>query len=144
MIRFVPPPERVTLPPPSSTSFAVLLRILRVWLRVIVTGFAPQLNVTTPPAATADTTAAEVQLAAVPLPTTWSGLLTSSRPMPDGTATVPEVLPGLNVLAFGVVNVVSAETPVLPAASLERTWTWYVVPAFSPVKVWVWLVVSDV
>src|SRR3954447_1665486 len=108
-MRFVPPPERVTVPPPSSTSFAVLLLILRVWLSVIVTGFAPQLKVTTPPAATAETTAAEVQLAAGPLPTTWSGWLTSSRPMPDGTATVPEVVPGLNVLVDGVVTTASEE-----------------------------------
>jgi hypothetical protein len=40
---------------------------------VIVTGFGPQLNVMTPPAATAATTAAGVQLAGVPEPITWSG-----------------------------------------------------------------------
>jgi hypothetical protein len=40
---------------------------------VIVTGLGPQLNVMTPPSATAWTTAAEVQLAGVPFPMMWFG-----------------------------------------------------------------------
>jgi hypothetical protein len=40
---------------------------------VIVTGSGLQLKVMTPPMATASTTAAEVQLAAVPSPMMWSG-----------------------------------------------------------------------
>lgn len=45
------------------TTFAV--RVMRM-----TTGRGPQLNVTTPPFATAATTRADVQLAGVPLPTT--------------------------------------------------------------------------
>ena len=99
----------------------MLLRTLIVWLSVIVTGFGPQLNVTTPPAAAAASTAAEVQLAAVPVPTTRSGRLTSSRPMPDGTATVPVVFPGLKVVAAEVVTVTPREAEAFPAASTART-----------------------
>jgi hypothetical protein len=50
----------------------------------IVTGAAPQLNVTTPPAATAATTAAEVQPAGLPVPTTRSGREVSTRVPPPG------------------------------------------------------------
>jgi len=46
---------------------------LAVAVMVIVTGSGPQANVITPPAATAPTTAWDVQLAAVPSPITWSG-----------------------------------------------------------------------
>jgi hypothetical protein len=46
---------------------------LAVAFIVIVTGFEPQLNVITPPLATALTTAAEVQLEGVPLPMTRFG-----------------------------------------------------------------------
>lgn len=40
-----------------------------------------------PPALTAATTAAEVQLAAVPFPTTWVGWDVSTGPAPTGTGT---------------------------------------------------------
>src|SRR5690349_16584372 len=104
-MRLVWPPESVTLPPPSITSLLVLLRTLIVCDSVIVTGFGPQSKVITPPAAAALSTAAEVQLAAVPVPTTRSGTLTSSTPRPDGTLTVPARFPGVKLdggLAEGV------------------------------------------
>jgi hypothetical protein len=64
-----------------------------VALSVIVTGSAPQSKVTTPPLATAATTASEVQLAGVPLPTTVVGR-DVSRAWPDaGTAQPPAGLP---------------------------------------------------
>ena len=72
-ISVFPPPLSVTLPPPSSTTRWLLVGTVAVAVMVIVTGFWPQLNVMTPPAATAATTAAGVQLAGVPLPITWSG-----------------------------------------------------------------------
>jgi hypothetical protein len=65
-----PRPLRVTFPPPSSTILWLVLRTLAVAFILIVTGDAPQLKVITPPLAMALTTAAEVQLAAVPPPTT--------------------------------------------------------------------------
>src|SRR5580698_10528137 len=71
-IRILPPPLRVTLPPPSMTMRSPRV-MLAVCVIVIVTGSGPQLKVMTPPMATAWTTAAEVQLAAVPSPMTWSG-----------------------------------------------------------------------
>jgi hypothetical protein len=65
-IRILPLPESVTRPPPSMTTFGCLLTTFAVLVIVIVTGLAPHLNVITPPAATAATTAADVQLDAVP------------------------------------------------------------------------------
>lgn len=55
------------------TTWLLALRTFAVAVILIVTGAAPQENVITPPAATAETTAADVQLAAVPLPTTCVG-----------------------------------------------------------------------
>src|SRR5690242_9114636 len=52
-MRRCPPPLRVTLPPPSRTSFGLRLWTLAVAFIVIVTGAGPHENVTTPPAATA-------------------------------------------------------------------------------------------
>ena len=69
----VPPPLSVTFPPPSSTTRWLVFATVAVAVMVIVTGSGPQLNVMTPPAATAATTAADVQLAGVPFPITWSG-----------------------------------------------------------------------
>jgi hypothetical protein len=54
-----------------------------------VTGAAPQLNVITPPCATAATTAADVQLAAVPVPTTWFGVVLATGWAAAGTAQWP-------------------------------------------------------
>ncbi|AGZ42202.1 hypothetical protein AFR_19650 [Actinoplanes friuliensis DSM 7358] len=62
---------------------------------MIVTGAGPQSKVITPPAATALTTAAEVQLAAVPVPMTLSGLLVSTALASAGTEAFPPGLPGL-------------------------------------------------
>ena len=52
------------------TRSGLSLNTLAVALILIVTGFGPQLKVITPPLATAATTACEVQLSGVPLPTT--------------------------------------------------------------------------
>jgi hypothetical protein len=68
---------------------------LAVVFMVIVTGAGPQLKVITPPAATAATTAADVQLAGVPLPTTRSGRLVSTACAAGGTVASPSGLPGL-------------------------------------------------
>jgi hypothetical protein len=70
----------------------------------MVTGRGPQENVITPPAATARTTACEVQLAGVPWPTTWSGwaVLTAGA---DGPAAPP---PARGVVAGPPVRVAPA------------------------------------
>src|SRR5947208_2514400 len=60
---------------------------------VIVTGAVPQLNVMMPPAATALTTASEVQLAALPVPTTRVGWLVSTACASAGTVACPLGLP---------------------------------------------------
>src|SRR5690349_18513660 len=93
ILRF-PAPLSVTLPPPSSTIFGpAALRTLAVAAIVIVTGSGPQENVITPPAATAATTAAEVQLPGVPSPITRVGLLVSSARASAGTAARPSGFP---------------------------------------------------
>ena len=77
----MPPPLSVTRPPPASTICWLVLTTLAVAVIVMVTGFGPQLKVMMPPLATALTTAAEVQLAGVPLPMTWFGsLVFTARP----------------------------------------------------------------
>jgi len=71
------PPSSVTVLPPSMTvlrSFG----IASVAVTLIVAGSLPQLKVMTPPFATAALSASNVQLAAVPLPTTVVGLDTSA------------------------------------------------------------------
>src|SRR5580704_19696264 len=72
-IRCLPPPLRVTRPPPSNTTRCRVLITLAVVVITIVTGLGPQLKAMMPPTATSRTTAADVQLAGVPLPITWSG-----------------------------------------------------------------------
>src|SRR5665213_3598092 len=69
-MRCSPPPLSVTSPPPSRTTRALVFTTLAVARILIVTGLGPHANVMTPPERTAATTAAEVQLAAVPRPTT--------------------------------------------------------------------------
>ena len=69
------------------------LRIFAVAVMVMVTGSGPQLKVMTPPAATAATTASEVQLAGVPSPITWSGREVSSGCASGGTGARPSGLP---------------------------------------------------
>ncbi|GIE86021.1 hypothetical protein Are01nite_25010 [Actinoplanes regularis] len=68
---------------------------LAVAVIVMVTGAGPQSKVMMPPAATAFTTAAEVQLAGVPLPTVRSGLLVFTGRAAAGIEARPAGLPGL-------------------------------------------------
>src|SRR5580698_9054962 len=70
-IRRLPAPLSVTSPPPSSTTRWRVFGTLAVAVMTIVTGFEPHLNLMIPPSATARTTAADVQLAGVPVPITW-------------------------------------------------------------------------
>src|ERR1700749_808530 len=88
-MRRAPSPLSVTLPCPSSTTSALVLRTLAVACMVIVTGSGPQENVITPPDATAATTACDVQLAGVPFPITWSGWVVLTGWPAAGTAAVP-------------------------------------------------------
>jgi hypothetical protein len=94
-MRRLPPPLSVTRPPPSSTTSPWSLRTLAVAFIAMVTGAGPQSKVITRPAATAVTTAADVQLAGVPLPTTRSGLPVSAALASAGTEAAPSGLPGL-------------------------------------------------
>ena len=98
-----PAPLRVTLPPPSSTTTGEVLTTLAVWVITIVTGSGPQSNVITPPAATAATTASEVQLAGVPVPMTRSGfaVLTGSA---SGGSGPPPGLPGFGSIRRSAVT----------------------------------------
>src|SRR5689334_21515203 len=101
-MRRLPPPLSVTRPPPSSTTWLLALRTFAVAVIVMVTGAGPQLNVMMPPAATAFTTAADVQLAGVPLPTLRVGWLVSTARPADGTVACPFGLPGLGSSLGGV------------------------------------------
>src|SRR5215831_7072758 len=92
-IRRAPPPLSATIPPPSRTTRRLVLRTSAVASIVIVTGRAPQLKVITPPAATAATTACEVQLAGVPSPMTWSGWLVLTGRPAAGTNAWPAGFP---------------------------------------------------
>src|SRR5271165_6779247 len=86
-IRCLPPPLRVTRPPPSMTTRWLVFTTFAVAFMTIVTGRGPQLKVMTPPLATARTTAAEVQLAGVPRPMTWFGCLVLTARAALGTRT---------------------------------------------------------
>src|SRR4249919_1787678 len=92
-IRRTPPPLSATIPPPSRTTRVLVLRTSAVASIVIVTGRGPQLKVITPPAATAATTACEVQPAGVPSPMTWSGWLVLTGRPAGGTYAWPAGLP---------------------------------------------------
>ncbi|MGO8877616.1 MAG: hypothetical protein ACLQNG_17870 [Acidimicrobiales bacterium] len=59
----------------------------------IVTGFLPQLKVMIPPALTAASTAADVQLAGLPWPITWLGWLVLTALPAGGTGKCPSGLP---------------------------------------------------
>src|SRR6478752_2984150 len=72
MIWTAPPPSSVIFRLPSMTVF-LLDGTFSVAVTGIVTGAAPQLKVMRPPAVTAACSAANVQLAAVPVPTIRSG-----------------------------------------------------------------------
>ncbi|MEO3810273.1 hypothetical protein ABGB17_14830 [Sphaerisporangium sp. B11E5] len=93
-IRRFPPPLNVTLPPPSSTTRLLVFRTFAVAFITIVTAVAPQANRITPPLATAATTAADVQLAGVPFPTTRSARDVSTALPSTGTTARPEGFPG--------------------------------------------------
>ena len=82
-----PAPLNVTNPPPSMTTRGLVFTTFAVALILIVTGSGPQANRMIPPAATAATTAAEVQLAGVPRPTTRLGRELSTGRPPAGTGT---------------------------------------------------------
>ena len=89
-MRVVPPPLRVTLLPPSMTSFVPLsLNTFAVEVRTMVTGSGPQSKVMMPPSATAATNASPVQLSAVPFPMTVVGDETSSACPSAGTSACP-------------------------------------------------------
>jgi hypothetical protein len=75
----------VTNPPPSSTTWWLVFLTLAVAVMEMVTGAVPQSKVMMPPLATALTTAAEVQLAGVPVPTTWVGWLVFTAAPARGT-----------------------------------------------------------
>jgi hypothetical protein len=91
---------------------------------VIVTGSGPQLNVMIPPAPTADTTAAEVQLSGLPLPMTLVGFDVSTARASAGTVARPLGLPcaGIAVaaaalaVAFGVAGTDGAALTAPPAS----------------------------
>src|SRR5688500_15047574 len=118
-MRRLPPPLSVTRPPPSRTIRALAaLRTFAVAAIVITTGSGPQAKVMIPPLPTAATTAAEVQLAGVPLPTVRVGLLVSTARASAGTAAFPCGLPGAGsaftvVLADGLGATVASPSPAL-------------------------------
>src|SRR5580700_1384561 len=99
-IQIAPPPLSVTMPPPSMTIRSPWT-MFAVCVIVIVTGSGPQLKVMTPPMATAWTTAAEVQLAAVPSPMTWSGWAVLTAWPAGGTEAWPSGLPYLGIGRLG-------------------------------------------
>ena len=114
-IRRTPPPLSVTFPPPSSTTRALVLRTFAVAVIVMVTGPGPQEKVIMPPAATAATTACDVQLAAVPSPMTRAG----TEP-PDGeVGAFP--LAAARDAATGWAIVPHAETAIVEATAIRST-----------------------
>jgi hypothetical protein len=116
--------------PPSRTTRWLVFTTFAVAFMVMVTGFGPQLKVMTPPSATALTTAAEVQLAGVPLPMTWFGWLVFTARAARGTNAWPLGLPAAGRacgaaawaacvgagLGFGAAVLVAAELDASSAA----------------------------
>src|SRR4051812_43545319 len=92
-MRRLPAPLSVTSPRPSSTTRLEVFTTLAVFVSVIVTGFGPQLKRMIPPLATAATTAADVQPAGVPRPTTRLGCEVSTARAAAGIAACPAGLP---------------------------------------------------
>jgi hypothetical protein len=91
----------------------LVLRTLAVAVIVMVTGLGPQENVIMPPAATAATTACDVQLAAVPFPMTRVGVaalagdvsvfpFAAARDVTTGRAAVPQ--PDMAATAASALN----------------------------------------
>src|SRR5436305_10241872 len=105
-----PWPLSVTRPPPSSTTRELVFRTLAVACILIVTGLGPQAKRIIPPARTAATTAAEVQLAGVPWPTTRSGcvVFTARAARGTGTAGPASVRPSDDAGAIGAAAVGAA------------------------------------
>src|SRR5581483_9657737 len=77
-------PSSVIRLPPSMTVLVAVGRFM-VAVTGMVTGAGPQLNVMTPPRPTAALSAANVQLAAVPVPITAVGRDTSAGCAPAGS-----------------------------------------------------------
>ena len=90
-MRRSPPPLRVTRPRPSSTTRRLVFTTLAVRRSSIRTGSGPQRNLMIPPFATARTTARDVQLRGVPLPTQRSGWEVSTARACRGTRTAASV-----------------------------------------------------
>ena len=86
-MRRFPPPLSVTSPRPSRTTRRLVLTTLAVCAISIRTGRGPQRKRMTPPFATARTTARDVQLRGVPLPTQRSGCEVSTARASRGTFT---------------------------------------------------------
>src|SRR3954454_14309573 len=107
-MRRLPAPLSVTRPRPSRTTRLEVFTTFAVAVMVIVTGLLPQLKRIVPPLATAETTAAEVQLAAVPRPTTRFGWEVSTARASAGTAACPAGLPNAAFTAVVVVLVGAA------------------------------------
>src|SRR4051812_5377624 len=107
-MRRLPAPLSVTRPRPSRTTRLEGFTTFAVAVMVIVTGLLPQLKRIVPPLATAETTAAEVQLAGVPRPTTRFGWEVSTARASAGTAACPAGLPNAAFTAVVVVLVGAA------------------------------------
>src|ERR1700733_2973858 len=115
-IRRRPSPLSVTNPPPSRTTRALVLRTLAVALILIVTGRGPHEKRMTPPARTAAITAADVQPAEVPCPTTWSGCDVSTGPPAAGTGTERTPFATAAEPADAVATAINAVAPRHPIA----------------------------
>lgn len=107
-----PPPSSVIIPPPSMTVLVVVGRF-RVEVIGIVTGSSPQSKVTIPPWEIAAESAANVQLADEPLPTTVVGLDVSTSWPREGTPPV-HVPPGFPGAKGGALPSVSEFPPDPP------------------------------
>jgi len=100
------------------TTRALVLTTFAVAVIVMVTGLGPQEKVISPPAATAATTAWDVQLAAVPFPMTVVGSVASRRTLAGDSLAVP----GLAVAGFAVAGfAVAGFTFALAAARAAET-----------------------
>src|SRR5262245_15904220 len=99
------------------------LRTFAVAAIVIVTGSGPQLNVMIPPAATALTSAFDVQLAGEPVPMTWFGCEVSTARASAGMLAWPLAFPQVAGGAGGLAGLVFGEALGLaadePGAGLE-------------------------
>ena len=93
-MRRFPPPLSVTRPRPSRTTRRLVLTTLAVRFISIRTGSGPQRNRMIPPLATARTTARDVQLCAVPVPTQRSGCEVSTARAAGGTLTAAAAAAG--------------------------------------------------